>query len=576
MKRILFIMSLVVGLASVQASCGGDAAEPKLSVSTHKLSFTHEVGEQTFIVTTNVGWSISGAEGVAWLNVDPASGKGTGATQVRVTAQLNPDLELRSATLTVTAGELIETIEVTQAYLDVLEVDSALIEGVSPEGGTVEVKIKSSGEPTVSIEGNWITADGTGTPSGDYNIVLKFRLAAFDGYAPRSGSVTLQAGAARNTVVIVQNAPDPGIPADDTGMTDDAVAMAAKMGIGWNIGNTMEPPAGEGTWNNPPVTRELIKMVADAGFKTIRIPCGWDSHIIDRSTHKLNPAWLDRVAEVVGWCLEEDLYVTINIHWDGGWLQDNPFYANQEEINRKMAALWKQIGVRMRDFDQKLIFSGTNEVQVNFGPPTNENLEVQESFNQTFVDAVRSTGGRNAYRNLVVQAYNTNIDNAVERMTMPEDSAERRLFVEVHYYDPYEFTIMPGNDPNVKIVWGNRPEAPVEGADRRKANWGDENFADGQFAKMKRAFVDKGIPVIVGEYGGTFRTGLGADQADHDASNVYFLGYLTHAMVANGLIPVYWDNGATSGTPDSEGSGLFDRRTYKAAHPKVLEAMMKE
>ncbi len=85
MKRILFI--IVVGLASVHASCGGDAADPKLSVSTHKLSFTHEVGEQTFIVTTNVGWSISGAEGVAWLNVDPASGKGTGTTQVRVTAQ---------------------------------------------------------------------------------------------------------------------------------------------------------------------------------------------------------------------------------------------------------------------------------------------------------------------------------------------------------------------------------------------------------------------------------------------------------------------------------------------------------
>jgi endoglucanase len=360
------------------------------------------------------------------------------------------------------------------------------------------------------------------------------------------------------------------VPAPDpTGMDDDAVAMAAGMGLGWNLGNTLEPPDGEGTWNNPRVTHELIKTVAEAGFSTIRIPCAWDSHIINRTTYEIDPAWLNRVAEVVGWCLDEGLYVMLNTHWDGGWLEENPYYAKQEAVNTQLAALWKQIATKMRDFDQRLLFAGTNEVHHGYDAPKAENIAVQQSFNQTFVDAVRGTGGRNVYRNLVVQAYNTNIDYAVQYFTLPRDAATGRLMLEVHNYDPWEFTIMGSDDPGVKLVWGNRPEAPVQGDDPRKPSWGDEDFADAHLAKMKTNFVDKGIPVIVGEYGGTFRTGLGDNQADHDASNVYYMGYMTRAMVANGLVPVYWDNGAVSG-----GSGLFDRRTYETVHRDVLDAII--
>jgi endoglucanase len=363
----------------------------------------------------------------------------------------------------------------------------------------------------------------------------------------------------------VVSVPEP----DPTGMDDDAVAMAAKMGLGWNLGNTMEPPEGEGTWNNPRVTQQLVKTVAAAGFTTVRIPCAWDSHIINRKTYQIDPEWLDRVAEVVGWCLNEGLYVMLNTHWDGGWLEENPYYSKQAAINTQLSALWNQIATKMRDFDQRLLFAGTNEVHHGYDAPKVENIEVQYSFNQTFVDAVRATGGKNAYRNLVVQAYNTNIDYAVQYYTLPSDSAKGRLLLEVHYYDPWEFTIMGSDNPGLKVVWGNRAEAPVQGDDPRKPTWGDETYADGQFAKMKTNFVDKSIPVIVGEYGSTFRTGLGDNQADHDASNTYYIGYVTRAMEVAGLVPVYWDNGATS-----DGSGLFDRRTYEIVHVDVLNAII--
>lgn len=320
-------------------------------------------------------------------------------------------------------------------------------------------------------------------------------------------------------------------PPDDTGMDDDAVSMAAKMGLGWNFGNTLEPPSGEGTWGRT-VTRQWVATVAGAGFKSVRLPCAWDSHIVDRTTNRIDPAWLDRVAEVVGWCIDEELYVMLNIHWDGGWLELHPYYAYQTALNAKQRALWEQIATRMRDFDQRLIFAGTNEVHHGYDTPQPENIEVQLSFNQTFVDAVRSTGGRNACRNLVVQAYNTNIDYAVQWLTMPDDSASGRLMAEVHYYDdPWVF---------------------------------DEDFADAQFAKMKANFVDKGIPVIVGEYGGMSRSEW--DEADLDASYAYYIGYVTGAMKRAGLVPMYWD---TVG-----GSGLFDPATLAPLHPDVLEAMM--
>ncbi len=569
MKRLLKTLTLaaIVGAAfTLQTSCGPDpvADDPELLVSTDLVGFGAEAGDRTIHIKTNVRWTISGAEALDWLTVTPSSGEGTGTIPVKVAVTANPLSQPRSATLTVTAGALTETVNVTQGYADVLDVENARIEDIPAEGATVEVKLKTSDAPTVAIGKDWITADGTGTPSGDYNTVLKFKVDPAISPIAREGTITFSVGEIEKSVTLVQSGVALTIPADAAGMDDDAVAMAAKMGLGWNFGNTMEPPGGEGSWGRT-VSKRWVETVADAGFKSIRLPCAWDSHIIDRDTYEIDPAWLDRVAQVVTWCLEEDLYVMVNIHWDGGWLEEHPYYADQEAVNRQQKALWEQIAVRMRDFDQKLIFAGTNEVHHGYDAPRPENIEVQESFNQTFVDAVRSTGGKNAYRNLVVQGYNTNIDYTVQYMTMPDDNATGRLMTEVHYYDPYEFTI--ANDSNTKLVWGNRPEAPIPGPDSRKANWGDENFADGQFAKMKTNFVDKGIPVLVGEYGISIRTGLSAqDKADHDASNAYYVGYVTRAMVASGLVPMYWD---TVG-----GGGLFDPATFEPLHPDILAEIM--
>src|SRR5690606_11970644 len=151
-------------------------------------------------------------------------------------------------------------------------------------------------------------------------------------------------------------------------------------------------------------------------------------------------------------CVDNDMYAIINIHWDGGWLEEQPLYSHQEDVGERQKALWEQIAVYCRAYDEHLLFAGANEGNADYNAPTAPHMEVQQSFNPTFVDAVRSTGGRNAYRNLIVQAYNTNIRYAVDYMQMPVDVTSGRLMAEVHFYDPYEFALDRSSD---KYLWGS-------------------------------------------------------------------------------------------------------------------------
>jgi len=316
-------------------------------------------------------------------------------------------------------------------------------------------------------------------------------------------------------------------------------------------------------WRNVKTSQQLIDSVKAAGFNAIRIPCAWSGYIEDRATYKIKDSWLARVKEVVDYCVNNDLYVILNIHWDGGWLENHPTYAMQESVNKKQKALWTQIATYFRDYDEHLLFAGTNEVHAGYGNPTPENIAVQMSYNQIFVDAVRATGGRNSWRNLIVQAYNTNIDHAVQYLKLPVDSVSDRLMVEVHYYDPWDFC---GDKNSDKYLWGK------DFADRPNVStWGQESFADAQFDKMKINFVDKGIPVILGEYAPTYRASLtGQALVDHKKSRNDYLYYITKSAKDRSIVPFYWDNGATG----NNGSGLFNRATGAQVYPDAIQALI--
>lgn len=339
----------------------------------------------------------------------------------------------------------------------------------------------------------------------------------------------------------------------------NAVDFAKQFGRGWNLGNSLEAIGGETAWGNPKTTQQLIDSIKAAGFNSVRIPVAW-SKFTDQENYTIDPVWMARVEEVINYVLKDGMYAIVNEHWDGGWLQ--PTFAKQSEANRRLAAIWKQVAIHFRDYNDHLIFAGTNEVMVdgNYGEPTKEYYTVQNGYNQLFVNTVRSTGGRNYYRYLAVQGFNTNIGHTVKYFEKPKDAVKNRLMVEVHYYDPYDFTL---NGKSTIYVWGKDAQG--------SQGWANETHADGQFEMMKTHFVENNMAVLVGEYAAQARLNLGeSNNALHAKYRQYYTKYITQSIISHGLVPFYWD----SGYMGNNASGIFDRKTGAKAYPGIVESII--
>jgi len=358
------------------------------------------------------------------------------------------------------------------------------------------------------------------------------------------------------------------IAADAIGMSSTAVQLAAKIKLGWNIGNTLEATGGETAWGNPKVTKALIDLVKANGFNAIRIPCSWNQNIANSSIAQIKADWLNRVKEVVQYCVDNDMYVLVNIHWDGGWLENNCTEASKSDNNAKQKAFWEQIATSLRDFDEHLLFASANEPNVDNATQMN----VLNSYHQTFIDAVRATGGKNANRTLVVQGPSTDIDKTNKLMlTLPTDKAANRMMVEIHYYTPWNFCGMEKDESWGKMFyyWGANYHSTTDIA--RNATWGEEADLDKLFKSMKTQFVDKGIPVILGEFGAIRRSNLtGSDLTLHLDSRAFFLKYVVKQAKANGMLPFYWDAGGMG----NNGSALFNRTNNTIFDNQALTGLL--
>jgi endoglucanase len=446
------------------------------------------------------------------------------------------------------------------------------------EIGMQKLAIKTNVEWSVSSSDSWCVISPTSGGSGDKQIeVSVLENVTTD---QRKTTITIIAGTLSKQIKVTQTENINSIPADKTGMNSDALALATKIKLGWNLGNSLEAcasstSASETYWGNPKTTKAMIDAVKAAGFNAVRIPAAWSGYIENQATYKLQDTWLARVKEVVDYCVDNDMYAILNIHWDGGWLQEHTKYADQVEVNKKQKALWVQIAAYFRNYDEHLLFAGTNEVNTgDSSTPTEENFKVQMSYNQTFVDAVRATGGRNTYRNLVIQAFNTDIDLADQNLTVSTDNVEKRMMVEVHYYTPWQFCGMEtdANWGKYAALWGtDYKQYAVGELEDRWATWGDEEYVKTAFAKVKAKFVDKGYPVILGEYGAISRLSLTGDALKHHLdSRAYYLKYITQQAKVYGMVPFYWDNGYSG----NHGFALFDRGNYATVDSQALNALV--
>ena len=333
--------------------------------------------------------------------------------------------------------------------------------------------------------------------------------------------------------------------------------VALSLGVGWNLGNQMDAYskgiADETAWGNPVATQALFDTLKSKGFSTVRIPVTWLGHIGEAPDYKIDEIWLNRVVELVEMAEKAGLNAIVNMHHDGGnsrhWLNIKDAALDpekNEEIKKEIIALWTQIAEAMKDKSNFLMFESFNEIHDGgWGWGANrtdggKQYECLNQWNQVFVDAVRATGGNNAERWLGVPSYVTNIDLAVDgSMQLPSDDA-KRVMVSVHFYDPNDFAL------NSDVTdWGHTGDKDKKGKVIQ-----DEDYIKSQFGKLTSYWVDKGVPVYIGETGPSNNI-----DARGNAFRNYYLEYMHKAAREAGLAVIYWDNGAVGAGTDK--FGLF-------------------
>lgn len=547
----------------------------ELVVRPDRLEFSEEGGTEGITILTDAdSWQIENPVS-DWLVLSATSGTGdekeiTLNVSTKTTSQ-------RLDSLAVTAGDAdpvyVIVSQQTTDHLYELTIDKSSV-NFDRNGGSETINV-STDAPVwqISSDSDWLQfsqASGT-SGSTDVEITVPFN----PENVVRTASVVISAEYTDSVdVTVIQEAAiypdyntDP-LPPDATGMSSNASELAAKIILGWNLGNSLEAIGGETAWGNPRVTKALIDLVRQSGFNAVRIPCSWNQYMASTTTAQLKTDWLNRVRDVIQYCIDNDMYVLLNIHWDGGWLENNCTTSSQEANNAKQKAFWEQIATHLRDFDEHLLFASANEPNVDNATQ----MAVLKSYHQTFIDAVRSTGGRNSYRVLVIQGPSTDIDKTVNLMTsMPTDEIPDRLMVEVHYYTPWNFCGLTKDESWGKMFyyWGNGYHSTTD--TERNATWGEEETVDAKMKLMKTRFVDKGYPVILGEYGAIRRSTLTGDNlTNHLTSRAYYLEYVTGQARANGIMPFYWDNGGTG----NYGFGIFNRNNNTIFDQQALDALL--
>jgi aryl-phospho-beta-D-glucosidase BglC (GH1 family) len=336
---------------------------------------------------------------------------------------------------------------------------------------------------------------------------------------------------------------------------------------GWNIGNSLDAP-NETQWGNPRISQTLLNGVKKAGFDVVRIPITWTTKIGAAPDYTINGAYLERVAEVAGYAKNAGLVAIINMHHDGSsngtsdsWLSIRKALADENdyaEITAKYKSVWQQIAARFKDHGDYLIFEAFNELHDGgwFWETRNvpkEQYDVINEWNQVFTDTVRGAGGNNAKRFLVIPGYCTGPEALLSNnFDLPVDTATGKQIVSFHYYRPDGFALN-GNS----ATWGSTSE---------------KTAISTLFGRIKEVFIDYEIPVIIGE------TGPVKNKADTDAARqarIDYASYMFGNAAANGLVPIYWDNGnfGTSG----EVFGLINRTTGQPQNAEcaaVIEAMI--
>ena len=442
-------------------------------------------------------------------------------------------------------------------------------EGISVEGGA----FKSAVNPVETVL--TVTVGGL-SPGKSYTVILP--AGTVKGYKQN------QKASAAIQFHFSMKEPDPV----DPGSWETAGEAVRNMGIGWNLGNTLESNSGdvnamwieaanppqnyESAWGQAPATRELIHMFKEAGFNAIRVPVTWYPHMgnfkstifgnhwekaswLESTDYQVDPAWMARVKEVVSYVLDEGMYCILNVHHDTGTASTGWLKADQDvytAVKARYCGLWRQIASEFEPYGPQLLFESFNEMlnsanQWNYA--NQEACQVINAYNADFVATVRATGGNNAKRNLVLNTYAASPDTrALQDYQLPEDTAQDHLMAQVHSYAPYDFAFEMKNptDPPQRTTFDSYADQTVR------------SIIDDVGQKL----VARGIPCILGEFGAD--TGEKVQHAEAELAKQAAC-YVSQAAKYN-IACFYW-----MGLSD----GPEDRTAPRWTKPALKDALLK-
>ena len=383
---------------------------------------------------------------------------------------------------------------------------------------------------------------------------------------------------------------------------ESANEAVKKMGLGWNLGNTLDAHAQKTTdvkndnywgqqttesetcWGQSITKPELFDMMGKAGFGAIRVPVTWYNHM-DKDGN-IDKAWMSRVHTVVDYVINSGLYCILNVHHDTGADHDNTkswIKADMDNYNTNKARfekLWKQIAEEFADYDEKLLFEGYNEMldiknswcyaSKNYTSGYNSTAAASayegiNSYAQSFVNIVRASGGNNDVRNLIVNTYaaacgtgnwSSHLIEPLSKMALPKDYKEGHLIFEIHTY------------PAIADDNGDRSIQEIK------------SEVDELISKLNTHLVSKGAPVIIGEWG-TSNVDGGAGKTDYDVRRelmMQFAEYFVSQTKENNMATFYWmgmSDGICRGVPAFNQPDLAEC-VAKAYHGSAFEGKYPE
>ncbi len=357
------------------------------------------------------------------------------------------------------------------------------------------------------------------------------------------------------------------IPASAAVNGKTANQIVAEMGAGWNLGNTLDATGGNGlssetSWGNPKTTKAMIDAVKAQGFNTVRVPVSWGRHMSSDLT--IDSAWMARVKEIVDYCIDNDMYVILNIHHDNEISNKNPFfYPNSTHKEKSIAfvkAVWTQVSEVFKNYDQHLIFEALNEPRligtndewwfpVN-SPNANVTTAIQiiNEMNQQAVNVIRASGGNNADRCIMIPGYGASIDGCTTPgYKLPTDTVANRLIVSVHAYTPYNFAL---NASGTSMFTSS-----------------GKNEINSLFNTLKSKFINNGIPVVIGE--------TSASNKKNSAERIKWAEYYMGMAAEAGIPCMLWDNNVEYSTGNlGENHGHLNRSTLKWTDQAFVDAVV--